>query len=224
MVPEGDGVSPPGEASRRTSPATDFPPPPWRLQGEAYLGLWQVDARALPRDRIPAAARPVTIGHRGFIATMWVDYQDGGVLAYQEFLVAVVGRVGARPCLTTTDIWVNSMPSMVGGRTLWGIPKDLAAFSIRHGRRSDFEMDVEGKGRVDGSFRTRWTLPFTVPISGLLVQELDGVAHRVRFRSRCGMRFGHADLAIHMPGLEYLTDARPIVSCGLPDFRAVFGS
>ena len=67
----------------------------------------------------------------GVYAAAFVDYRDGGVLQYHELLVARLLRDDAVPRIRITDIWVDSSESLVGGRSLWGIPKQLAELPLQ---------------------------------------------------------------------------------------------
>lgn len=114
----------------RTPPA-DFPPEPWHLGGSMLSTVWKVDAAdalAQVAPYLPDGVRPVTVGGRSFVLTAFVRYEPGSVLSYDELLVAVVTRRGLKPVTTIPQIWVDSPASVAGGRTLWGIPKHLAAF------------------------------------------------------------------------------------------------
>src|SRR5688500_19005620 len=91
-----------------------FPSPPWNLRGTMWLSVFPVRSSGTPR-------RPA-----GLYGAAFVDYAEGGVLAYQELLVARLVRDGAVPRVHICDIWVDSAPSRDGGRALWAIPKELA--------------------------------------------------------------------------------------------------
>jgi hypothetical protein len=94
-----------------------FPSPPWSLRAHAWVSVFA----------FTKAPRPVRPDHpEGVYAAAFVDYRDGGVLQYHELLVARLLRDGAVPRIRITDIWVDSSESLAGGRSLWGIPKQLA--------------------------------------------------------------------------------------------------
>lgn len=110
---------------------TTYPPSPWHLHGQLWLSLFRVRPGADPRhpDR-PGGLHGVAL----------VSYETPSPLQYAELLVArpVAGRA------QVTDIWVDSPASRDGGRDLWAIPKELAAFEHH-----------EERGRVD---RTAWAV------------------------------------------------------------------
>ncbi|MGW4115932.1 acetoacetate decarboxylase family protein [Actinosynnema sp. NPDC004786] len=101
----------------------DYPPEPWRLNGRGCVAVWLVRATELP----PLPARPVTLVGRAVVGTAFVDYRPPG-MAYHEVLAAVLVRRGPRVGVSITHIWVDSEASRAGGRELWGIPKERAAF------------------------------------------------------------------------------------------------
>lgn len=111
-----------------------YPPAPWHLRGRAYVSAWRVPAGELPATCLPPDARPVAVFGRAVVGTAWAAYKPGGVLAYNEVLVAMRVRVGGRPFTTITHIWVDHPASIAGGRELWGIPKQQAIFQVHDGR------------------------------------------------------------------------------------------
>lgn len=128
-------------------PSTDFPPEPWHLGGSMLATVWKVDptdVRAQVDPYLPDGVRPLVVGGRAFVMTAFVRYEPGSVLSYDELLVAVVARRGRKPITTIPQIWVDSPASVHGGRTLWGIPKHLAAFEQSWGRT------ITGSATADG--------------------------------------------------------------------------
>jgi hypothetical protein len=109
-----------------------FPPPPWRLRGEACATVWRVPVHVV-RGFVPEPVRAVAFGGRAFIVTGLARYGAGSLLAYDELLAGVWVRLGRRMGFTVTHAWVNDARSRDGGRALWGIPKELAAFAVHIG-------------------------------------------------------------------------------------------
>jgi len=129
----------------------------------------------IPRERLvpflPEGARLPLFEFLGrcLIGAAWVDYGPQGpdcVLAYRELLVAVLARKGLRPRVHIIRIWVDSPTSLAGGRNLWAIPKDLAAFMKT-------DESWEANGREGSLARTthikisgpKLPLPFFVPMT-----------------------------------------------------------
>jgi hypothetical protein len=108
-----------------------YPPEPWYLGGSLLAAAFLVPAADLPScllASVPDDAHPFRVGRRVLIGTAFANYTPGGVLSYDELLVAVPSLQRGRLRITIPQIWVDSAESMEGGRTLWGIPKELATF------------------------------------------------------------------------------------------------
>jgi hypothetical protein len=196
-----------------------------------YLSLWLV-----PRSRLselPAEfadrVRPVVIGGRAVVGTAWVRYESGGVLDYRELLSAVLVRVGARPGVSIVDIWVDSAASRAGGRELWGIPKELAAFEFYDAPQqpSAFTAAATTAGGVpvaEARISAGARLPGRWPFRFSVTQALDGRVVSTPVRGRAGLRFGAARWRPNPDGpLSYLAGRRPRLTLWLTDFRLVFG-
>ncbi len=110
---------------------SSFPPAPWRLQGQLYASVWWVPVRRLQLSLDPALEL-LTVAGRACVAAAFVDYQPGSVLTYGELFGAVSVRLrgSLRAGMTVTHMWVDSEPSLRGGRALWGMPKQMARFAL----------------------------------------------------------------------------------------------
>lgn len=123
-----------------------YPPPPWDLTGRGWITAWSLRG---PLPGMPDGVRPV-----GRLAlTMFVDYRPPGQMAYSELLAGVVVRQGRRVGLAITDIWVDSPASRYGGRELWGVPKELAAFRIDDDAATGLHADRDGVALAEARFR-----------------------------------------------------------------------
>ncbi|MET9296071.1 acetoacetate decarboxylase family protein [Streptomyces sp. NPDC003077] len=109
---------------------TRYPPPPWELVGDLRASVWVVPRGALPAWRLPERARAAGFGGRCVVCTLWVDYQEGGVLRYREFLVGLLVWWRGRPTWTIVVARVDDPAALAGGRQLWSIPKELAEITI----------------------------------------------------------------------------------------------
>lgn len=90
---------------------SSHPPAPWELHGWGAQTLLLV---------------------RGQLATVYFASYESGTLRYRELIVARGLRwVGAAPRFIISRIWVDSAESVAGGRKIWHLPKDLAAFDVR---------------------------------------------------------------------------------------------
>lgn len=112
---------------RETSMA--FPPAPWRLKGSAAIQL-QVLSTVRARGLVPPELALVHIAPRKTIGGLFLaTYGVGSTLEYHELIVipALVRR-GARIGAWISHIYVDEPPSMEGGRRIWALPKEIAAF------------------------------------------------------------------------------------------------
>ncbi|NPC96141.1 acetoacetate decarboxylase family protein [Nocardioides sp. zg-DK7169] len=200
---------------------TTYPDPPWDMVGQLWLSLFRVP---VPVDELrPAGVHGVAL----------VRYEEGSPLTYSELLVArPVSGAGRGRRVSISDIWVDSPASVAGGRELWAIPKELAAFSVDSARRGPFshtEWSVEADGRpvVQARFGDASRLALRTPFRGGAWQpgiadtggeertaQLTGSAKALPCRAQW-------DFAPDGP-LGWLAGARKLASFRMSDFRMSF--
>jgi hypothetical protein len=203
--------------------ATDYPPAPWLLQGQANFHVLAVRSGSLPP--VPAGFTPLRIGGFGLVVVGWVDYQGGSILRYRELLAAVAGRWAGGVSATVTDMWVDSPASRAGGRALWGYPKQLASFELAINPSGTARAsDPDGTELARGTFTALVTSPVGITVRGGTVQRLDGRLSAVRasFRSRPALGRGSIWAPPESP-LAFVNDARTLLRLGLRDFEFTFG-
>ncbi|HET6626287.1 MAG TPA: acetoacetate decarboxylase family protein [Nocardioidaceae bacterium] len=196
-----------------------FPSPPWQLRGQLWLSLFAVGSSGTT-DRPP-----------GLYGAAFVDYQEGGVLAYRELLVARLARDGMLPRVTITDIWVDSEASRDGGRSLWAIPKELADLDVgdrRYGPAAGTRCAAhKGSRPIAGATFTGLPGPSPrTPYAFTTRQErADGstVRARVRGTARSLPCLGGWHFAKDGP-LAWLRGHPPLISIRASDFRLTFGA
>jgi acetoacetate decarboxylase len=185
-----------------------FPSAPWRLSGRLCCSLFLVGSGA----------------RAGLHVVAFADYAPSGVLGYRELLVARPARDGLVPRARITDIWVDSPASLQGGRALWAIPKELAAFTVEQtsGRTSEMTARSPATALASARFRAgRWGA--RSPYAFIVDQLRDDGSHVVS-----GLR-GHGTLhpataVWEFDGpLAWLTEARQLGSFVLEDFSLTFG-
>ena len=194
-----------------------FPSPPWQLAGDLWLSVFAV--------RGGTADRPA-----GLYGAAFVDYADEGVLSYRELLVARLVRDGFVPRVTVTDIWVDSVASRDGGRTLWAIPKELADLHVDERRagpaaRTAWDAHVEGRPVAAATFTSApgafarapyaFTVDQTRDTGERVVTAVSGSARPVL--AHAGWRFGSDG------PLAWLQGHRPLVTLQMNAFRLTFG-
>ena len=217
-----------------------YPPEPWYLRGQLHLTVWRMPLADLPA--LPPGLAPVRLGACALVVTAWVVYQPGGVFSYRELLVAVPVWHGRLLRASITDIWVDSAPSLRGGRELWGIPKELAVFDFAGPRFAASTPD--GASIARGTVAPRAGLPGRWPARYTVVQNIGtqnagapdigaqdadarepaGELAVTPVRSRAALRLTSADWEFAPDGpLGWLTGGRPLLSASLRDFRLRFG-
>ncbi|HZJ04218.1 MAG TPA: acetoacetate decarboxylase family protein [Nocardioidaceae bacterium] len=195
-----------------------FPSPPWALRGDLWLSLF------------PVRSVGTALRSPGLYGVAFVDYQEGGVLTYQELLVARLVRDGPVPRVSITDIWVNSTPSRDGGRSLWAIPKELADLHVDDRRRgpvasTSWSANDAGSpiaaARFTGLHRPALRLPFAFSTT----QQRDGrpVVTKVTGSARSLPCVARWDFGIDGP-LAWLHGRQAVLSLRMSAFRLTFGS
>jgi hypothetical protein len=140
--------------SSPTSGDVTYPDAPWNMTGQLWLSLFKVREGDHP-DREP-----------GVYGVALVNYEDPSPLTYGELLVAHQHE----KAVTITDIWVDSIQSVHGGRDLWAIPKDLC----------DFSLTIERKGPMT---RALWATELDgVPIATASFSDVSRVVPRLPFK------------------------------------------
>jgi Acetoacetate decarboxylase (ADC) len=99
-----------------------YPPAPWRLMGQTWIGIFQTD-RPVP---VPDALKRLLPPHWAIV--ILARYLEG-TLRYDELSFGTLGRRGLRIGLWVDRMWVDSVESLWGGRRIWGLPKDMATFA-----------------------------------------------------------------------------------------------
>jgi len=159
------------------------PPAPWATRCEVLT--WWHRPRRDTADLLPLALRG-----RGVAVVAWalVRYAETPVGPYDEVAVAVIPR-GRGPA-HIPFICVDSLPSIVGGRVNWLLPKSLARFDRSDGGRSVEVRPVEPAEpawwlRVNGRpVGPPVPLPMPVRFSVAQADGSDADTHRFLGRSR----------------------------------------
>ena len=195
-----------------------YPPEPWYLGGSLLASAFLVDDGVF-RDALPAGRHALRFGSKVVVGVASASYVPGGVLAYEELLVALPtwGRGGLR--ITIPQIWVDSAQSREGGRALWGIPKELAVFE-----RSDTRAAMNGAEMVLESRTGRALLPGMRQLALPILQSVEGGSILSHNRVIGRIRSLRARWSFAADGpLGYLAGHTPFVSFAVRDASIVFG-
>lgn len=165
------------ETGTEIAAAVTPPPTPWRMSGRLHVALHRVEGAAAPP--LPAGISAILPGHR--VVTL-VRYLEG-TLRYDELIIARLTRRGLRTGIFVDHIWVDSRPSVAGGRLIWGLPKELAEFTWSGDRVSvrDREGDIAALS-VDQRPARSPEISFVAP--GFGVRDDDLLLSRGSMRAR----------------------------------------
>ena len=203
---------------------SEYPPEPWYLGGSLLVSAFLVPPRELLAFSIPDGRRPLRLGGKIVVGTAFVKYVPGGVLEYNELLVALPSFPGPR--VTIPQIWVDSPASQAGGRALWGIPKQLASFTrVDDGRRVRTAM-ADARGAV-ASLRAHYGLPLLPGMRQLALPILQHESgRRILSHNRVVGRIGglRATWTFDPAGpLAWLAGRRPLFNVAIRDASIIFG-
>lgn len=198
-----------------------YPPEPWYLGGSLLVSLFRVPVSALPASSAPLSAR----GH-AVVGVAFARYGPGGVLSYDELLVATPTLHRGRPRVTIPQIWVDSPESLEGGRALWGIPKQIAVFR-RAGTTDAASVSMSTDAGPVAGLRSRVGRALVPGMRQLplpIVQRDDGRAIVSNNRVIGRVRSLRTRWTFDADGpLGYLHGRRPFASVALTDASIVFG-
>lgn len=196
----------------------DLPPAPWDLKGEFFaVGGFLPIARAkahVPDDLEIVSVMPgMTLG-----AIALARYTEGSILTYSELVVvSAVVKAGGRTGGWISHIYVDHETSLQGGRSIWGLPKDLATFEweqLPERGRNSTAVKVSQHGRTILDF---WAAPrwFGVPTRFDLpvISRVDGAFKPWQAALSCRMRMTsqHLEIPEHAP----FADLRPQTYLGI---------
>ena len=130
-------------------------PAPWRLTGSGYVFLIRLPASMTDAEVFtPPALRDKRVGRVAQL--MIVDYATSGVGPYRELLVTPGAFQGEDQRFNSvTRIYVSTYDSVVNGRVNWGIPKDVADFSLVKGPDGAEDITVSRGGRPFAELRVQ---------------------------------------------------------------------
>jgi len=198
------------------------PPAPWRLRGHGLVALRLVPS-GIARAQVPPDVRLVPVlPNRSLALVLCARYGEGSTLRYSELIVAP-GLVRARGRLGwwISHLWVDDLTALAGGRTIWGLPKQVARFRWAPDGRGVAVRDPRDESLLcalsparDAPWRGGVPLPVLAPALCRKDSRLMhfGVRGRVRVRPTQG-RLQLAPRALPLPG-----PSQPVRVLWLPRF------
>jgi hypothetical protein len=192
------------------------------------IALARETARPARRTRSARLSPKLWIG-RAVVATAFAVYETGGILSYNEFLIAVRVAAGERGMVHVPRIWVDSPASTAGARALWAVPKQMATFEIFDD--SVFSAEAfTGSGPIAGlRFTPRLALPGRWPMRMRIAQQ--DLRHSnadkleiTRVEASARMMMGSAEWAFPATSpAAFLLGHRPFLSLRLDGMTMAFG-
>ncbi|MBF2046522.1 MAG: acetoacetate decarboxylase family protein [Elainella sp. C42_A2020_010] len=143
-----------------------YPPAPWHLKGFSLQTLHLLDIERV-RPLIPSELNIVSVLPGKTVGGVYIaSYGAGSTMPYNELIVVSgllhwQGKVGA----WISHIYVDHPDSVVGGREIWGLPKQLAQFTWNVGKMPS--VQVNHSGQTLCTLSSSWQLPgWPQPVSG----------------------------------------------------------
>lgn len=195
-------------------PLVPFPAAPWHARGRCWAGIFRADTPAT----LPPPLKPLLDARWRVLAL--VRYEAGSTLCYDELLIGPLARHDLHCGIYVEHIYVDSVPSLWGGHTIWGLPKRLATFTWQdsHCRIAD-EAGTIATLRLDTRpAKLPIYAPFVAPAFGLLQgRPAQLVAPILARLGRSGMQVEEWS-----PRFAYCLPARPFLSVAAKPFCARF--
>ena len=199
-----------------------YTPAPWTIRAEMHGAMLKMPPGSIPEELLPPGITVLRRDGSAMLGAVWWDYRQGGTLVYREFLVSTMSRnpgVG-----TVLRIWVDSVQSMVGGRELWYMPKELAEFTFEHDPGFSATMRIGGREVVSYRFTPRWTIPARMPAKIATIQEADGTVRRTQAKFRFRFQTGRGKLLIPADSeVAFLRQGKPIRHVAMLNVTGRFG-
>ena len=137
-------------------------PAPWKLQGKGYVLLYQFSKEFVEKQGFLTEFHQ-KYDFKGIIgAVMLVDYHSSPVGSYQELLfIPGMFRFTESIAFNISKIYVSTYESVYNGIQNWGIPKEIAGFSLEKqpDKFERFKTFREGKNFFQADLK-----PFGLPI------------------------------------------------------------
>lgn len=146
----------------------------------------------LPRPRIdiPPPLSPAVPGPWVPGVVVAARYGAGSSLVYDELAVVVCVRHGARLGVQIVGLWVDEPASVEGGRSIWGLAKELARFAWADGAGA-VRVSVRAGREPLARFRARRlgpAIPLPFPLALRVFQARAGRVESFRVRLRARVR------------------------------------
>lgn len=197
-------------------------------RADTHVAMFSVDAAAAQRMIDYSGLRVFEMRPgRAVVMLMLVRYHDGDLGKYHEFGTAVMvnppGRTlrGLR-ALQSAAAFIHRLPvnqgfTLEAGQRIWGFPKIMADFTVREGKRFDFDVSEHGTLIAGIEFDGGLPLPSALTAKPQVLttySHRDGVTREIPWEMRnSGMRVRPGGARLRLGEHPYADELREL---GLP--------
>lgn len=203
-------------------------PAPWFLTGSGVVLLYRFPAGFNSNyGFMDAYQQDGLLG--GIGAVMLMDYRTSDVGPYRELLyIPALFKLGGKLSFSISKIYVSTEESVWNGRRNWGIPKDLARFSIR--RQADGSQSWEVAGE-DGVFFEAAIKPFgplfpfwtrLLPVFRIVQESPDGLLLTRPVANGKAKLASLQEIRTNPCGFPPVDNLEPLTVCSLSEFEMTF--
>lgn len=189
-----------------------YPQAPWKLKGHGFLTLHWIDIDRV-RLLIPEHLQIFSFFPGKTLGGVYIgSYEDGSTLRYNE-LIAVPALIHHRGKIGVwiSHIYVDHPDSVAGGRTIWGLPKEMAEFkwdsasSAPVSSASVSSISIQQGDRPLCCLQSHWSLPgiahpVQAPAFSLLNSQL------MRFSGQGKLKWHGAGIDLQIPSESPIAD------------------
>ncbi|MBD2613802.1 MAG: acetoacetate decarboxylase family protein [Nostoc sp. ZfuVER08] len=178
-----------------------YPQAPWTLQGYAIQTLHLVNINRV-RPLIPSELEIISVWPGKTIGSVYLaNYGSGSVLEYSELIIAPAlvhrqRKIG--PWIS--HIYVDNADSVAGGREIWGLPKEVAEFTLER----EYASVHQGNQKLC-SFnynQQSWAWPLQLGVSAFSIKGSDLLIFSIEFKSFLGLINSHLQIPAASPFSE----------------------
>jgi hypothetical protein len=149
-------------------------PAPWTLTGNGIILLYRFSEKWIKENGFLADYQQETF--KGIVGSvMLVDYHTSPVGPYRELLfIPGYFKMGGRNTFSISKIYVSSQESVWNGIENWGIPKELADFTIDqpNERTKIFTASLNDQSLFEATVRRgRFSFPFSSSLFPLNITQ-----------------------------------------------------
>ncbi|MDZ8108151.1 MAG: acetoacetate decarboxylase family protein [Nostoc sp. DedQUE12a] len=178
-----------------------YPQAPWTLQGYAIQTLHLVNIDRV-RPLIPSELEIISVWPGKTIGSVYLsNYGSGSVLQYNELIIApalVYHQTKIGPWIS--HIYVDNADSVAGGREIWGLPKELAEFTLER----EYASVHQGNQKLC-SFnynQQSWVWPVQLGASAFSTKGSDLLIFSAKFESFLGLISSQLEIPTASPFSE----------------------